>query len=400
MTAPRLTPLRAANLTGAALLTVFLAGCGEENTFAPPPPAKVTVQSPLVQDQEIYIEVPGNIEAAKVVEVRARVRGFLEDIKFEPGGKVGAGDELFEIEDTPYVAARQAADAALAKAKAEKDIAQNTLDKREDAGQGVSRLSVDEARAQLAQAEAAILAAEAEITRTQNDVDYCLIEAEMSGRISESEVDIGNVVGNNEATLLATIVQDDEMHVYFELNERRLIPILGTGERKASKPESLRLILADGSEYKHRAIPEFGGVQIDRDTGTMRIRAVVPNPEPKQLIDGFFCRVGIPFTSPNAVMVPTVSLQQDLAGYFVMTVDPDNKVVRINVEVGPRVTVDDVQMRVVTKNLDGSEKIIVGGLQQAREGATVAPSEAAPPEAEKPTPAENPAEPAPQSASE
>lgn len=210
----------------------------------------------------------------------------------------------------------------------------------------------------------------------------------MDGRISEAQVDIGNLVGNNEATLLTTIVKDDEMFVYFEANERQALEFLN--RRKETKGEAIepkfRLILANGSEYEHLATPQFADNRLDTETGTLLVRSLVPNPDYK-LADGLFVRVGVPTEIKQAIMVPASSLQQDLAGYFLMTVGAGNKVVRKNVKLGPRVTVDGHQMRVVASGIEGTDKIIVIGLQRAREGAVVTPTEASP------TPAPTPKEP-------
>jgi RND family efflux transporter MFP subunit len=361
-------------LLSAGLLAI---GCGEKNTFAPPPPAKVTVQAPLVQDQQVYSEFSGRIEAAQVLEVRARVRGFLEKIAFEPGKLIEEGATLFEIEDTPYVAAQKAAEADIAKTEAAEGIAQIGVDRRKNVGSGVSEIEKEAAVANLAAAQADVLAAKAALVKADNDLSYTIIKAEMSGRISESHVDLGNLVGNNEATLLTTIVKDDEMRVYFEVNERQALEFLR--KRKAGverkRQTEFRLILADGSEYEHKAIPEFADNRIDQETGTLLIRSMAPNPDGK-LADGLFVRVGVPSIYKQAVMVPTTALQQDLAGDYLMTVGEGNKVLRRPVELGPRVTVEGRQMRVIAGGLEATEKVIVIGLQRAREGAVVAPTEA------------------------
>ena len=278
------------------LTTALLAiGCGEKNTFAPPPPAEVTVQTPLIRDQKIYRDFPGRIEASQVVEIRARVRGFLEKIEFEPGKPVKTGTLLFEIEDTPYVAAKKAAEAEIAKTKAAQGIAQISVDRRNLAGAGVSEIEKEAAAAELEAAKADVLAAEAALVKAANDLSYTVIEADMDGRISEAQVDVGNLVGNNEATLLSTIVKDDEMFVYFEANERQALEFLN--RRKETKGEAIepkfRLILANGLPYEHLATPQFADNRLDPETGTLLVRSVVPNPDFK-LADGLFVRVGVP----------------------------------------------------------------------------------------------------------
>lgn len=359
---------------------LLLAACGEKNTFAPPPPTPVGVQPPVVRDQQTYTEHSGRIEALQIVDLRARVKGILKTVSpdFHPGMKVAAGTLLFEIDDVPYIAARDTARAALAKAKADLRIANITLDRRTKAGQAVSEIEKEAAQADVDAAAALVMAAEADLTNAEENLSYCKISAPIAGRISELQVDQFNLVGNNEATLLCTIVQDDSMHVYFEINERVSIRLLNRRkgfEDDNSTPPKATLTLADGSPYEHEAQIELADNRIDPATGTLRVRAVVPNPDGK-LADGLFVRVKVPRpeTNTNAILVPTIALQQDLGGYFALTVDENNKVVRKNVNLGDRVG----RFRIITSGLTGEESIITDGLQRVREGASVAPSPAPP----------------------
>ena len=365
---------------------LFLAACEEKNTFAPPPPVPVGVVPPIVRDQQTYMEFSGRIEALQVVELRARVAGTLEKVSddFKPGLRVEAGTLLFEIDKAPYEADLKATEAAILRAQANITISQATRDARKDAGKGVSKIQVIEAEASLKEANANLAAAEADRDNAQINLDYCTITAPISGRISELYVDQFNLVGTGEPTLLCTIVKDDAMHVYFEADERASLRFLRNRkgyEEEGITPPQATLTMADGETYEHPAQIELADNRLDAETGTLRIRAEVPNPDGK-LSEGFFVRLKVPKPeiNKNAILVPTIALQQDLGGYFVLTVGEGNKVVRKNITLGDRVD----RLRIVQSGLTGDEQVITVGLQRVREGVVVAPSEAQPTEADTP----------------
>ena len=387
---------RAASAAG-IFLVVLLTGCGEKNTFVPPPPPKVTVQRPIKRDQVIYLEFPGRIEAELVSKVEARVSGFLEKIHFSPGDVVKEGDLLFEIEDIAYAATKEAADADLAKAVADAAIKETTLARLQQAGAGVARIEVDVAEAELKAANANVKVAEAALNQAENDLSYTQVHVQpgVSGRISESLVDLGNVVGRADSTLLATIVKDDRMFVYFDVDEQQTIRLLGKVAEDGSDegdPVEVQITLAGETRpYPEKATLDYYGNRLDQATGTLRIRCVVPNPD-HRLADGLFAKVGVPTVKEDAILVPAVSLQRDLAGFYVMTIGEDSTAIRRNVEVGELVIEKDAQLRVVENGLDGTERVVVIGLQRARDGATVQVAEAGSPPDTASAPAANEAQ--------
>jgi RND family efflux transporter MFP subunit len=222
---------------------------------------------------------------------------------------------------------------------------------------------------------------------------YCEISAPITGRISELIVDPHNLVGDNEATLLCTIIDESQMRVYFEADERRSLEFLRRrkGYEDANQtPPKATLSLADGTVYEQEAQIELADNRLDKDTGTLLIRATVPNPN-RKLADGLFVRVKVPRPQINegAILISETAIQEDIGGKFVLTVGDDNKVVRKNIELTP----DRIEgLRIVDSGLTGTEKIIVSGIQRVREGMPVAPSEVPLESAE---PAAAPAAPAP-----
>lgn len=356
----------------------FLTNCSEKNTFAEPPPTPVGVQSAIIRDQMTYHEFPGHLQALQTVELRARVKGILKTVKpaFQPGLKITKGTALFEINDTPYLAAFQAAESNLAKAKADLAIAEITLKRRLDAGEAISEIQKDTARADVAAAAALVKSAEASVLDAKETLSWCKISAPITGRISELQVDQFNLVGNNEATLLCTIVEDDKLRVYFDIDERMAISFLRTRKAVESKqrpPYMITLTLADGTAYDHPAEIDYADNRLDAQTGTIRVRALVPNPN-QDLADGLYVKVKVPSPNPSkdSILIPAIAIQQDLGGHYTLVVGKDNKVLRKNINLGDRVG----RLRIIKSGLSGKEKIIVSGIQRVREGMTVAPTEA------------------------
>jgi RND family efflux transporter MFP subunit len=393
-------PLLSAALAGAAFA---LCGCEKSGEFVPPPPPQVTVQPPSVREVTTYREFTGRTEAVDTVEVRARVKGFLESVDFEPGAKVRAGDPgdesdpgdlLFTIESAPFVAAVDSARAALAQQVAAQELAQVTLDRAQTAYDkgAVSEIEMAEKRAELDAAKAAVDAAQAALQTAEIDLSYTRIYAPISGRISRELVSVGNLVGAGESTLLTTIVQDDPIYAYVNISERDLLRYLAEG-RPSRRPREQRthvlLQTADGETYKHEGEVDFADNRVDSTTGTVQVRAVFPNPDGK-LFPGLFVRVLAPDETGEQMLVPEVALLRDLAGAYVLVADDEDIVQRRDVQLGSRIQTE----RIIASGLEPGDRVIVNGIQRAIPGNPVSPQEAgstvAPAENGAPAPAEAP----------
>jgi RND family efflux transporter MFP subunit len=179
--------------------------------------------------------------------------------------------------------------------------------------------------------------------------------------------------------LLTTIIDDTSIRAFFELNERVILPYLkerprpGQEELEIEEGLELQLELTDGSIYDHKGAFDFIDNRIDEKTRTIRVRAVFPNPGGK-LAAGMFARIGIPFRVENAVLVPTLAILRDLAGDFVWVVDDNNIVRRRSVEAGPTIGKE----RIIEDGLAGTDRVIIAGIQRAREGGEVKPETPAP----------------------
>jgi len=375
-------------LTAAATL-ITLAGCGEKNEYAPPPSAPpVTVAHPEVRDEVVYRTFPATTAGAAEVDIRARVRGVLEERAFEEGAVVNEGDRLFLIEQGSYEAAVQAATADVSRAKAALDLAKANLGRLQRAGaRAVSELDIETANAQVAEAQAMLNQAEAKLTAAKLDLSYTDIKAPVSGRMSRALVDTGNLVGNNEATLLTTVINDEQIRVYFEVPERQMLEFYryrankaAEGDQSKDVVEKVRLELADGTIYDQPGQIDFIDNRVDENSRTASVRAVFPNPDHK-LASGLFATIGYPQKIKDAVLVPALAVMRDLEGEFVWVVDENNTVQLRRVDTGAVVTVesDDPQVPdrrevIIEKGLGKQDKIIIAGLQRARDGAQVTPT--------------------------
>ena len=357
--------------------------CGPKNEFAPPPPMKVTVAKPLVKDQVVYKNFPATLTGVSEIEVRARVKGVLENIYFEEGSVIEKGADLFLIEQAPYLASVAASNADVAKAEAALRIANATLGRLKKAGPGaVSELDIETAQAEVDNAVALVSQAKAGLETTTIDLSYTAIKSPISGRIARSMAFVGNLVGNGEATLLTSIVDEQSIRAYYEVPERNMLEFY---RRRAEVKDisehfnKVRLELADGTFYEHLGKIDFIDNKVNESTRTAQVRSVFPNPDGK-LSSGLFARVGYPQNHEDAIMIPAVSVLKDIGGSYVWVVDAENKVHRRGVVTGDTVLrqqADEkavpVRDTIITAGLDKDDSVIVRGLQRVREGAIVAP---------------------------
>ncbi|MGB1129338.1 MAG: efflux RND transporter periplasmic adaptor subunit [Haloferula sp.] len=386
----------------------FFASCSKENEFIQPPPPPVTVETPDTREVTIFKTAPATIEGLAEVDIRARVRGILESKNFEEGKPVKEGDLLFTIEEEPFVAALQAAEANLANAVAAEGLAKAKLARVEKAGTGaVSALDIDIARAELDQAKAAVSQNKAMVDDAKINLSYTKIMAPTSGRMSESFVDVGNLVDGGQSTLLAHITSDSKMRVYFEAPERELLSILQGKDGKTVKIEelnSLQLTLADGTIYGEEGRIDLLDSRVDPLTRTATVRAVFPN-SGGTLRSGLFGTIGYPLTFPNdnfphSVLVPSASVLRDLAGEYVWVVDETDTVRRRGVDARESVikpsddpNAIDLRQRLIVKGLEKTDRVITAGIQRARESAKVTaqtPEQAKAPAPPKEAPAPKP----------
>jgi membrane fusion protein (multidrug efflux system) len=365
--------------TIAALLLVAQAlACGPgEPPGGPPPPEVVvaTARTGTVPDRREYV---GNVRAVNSVDVRARVRGYLTEQRFEDGNFVQQGDVLFAIDPSTYKTELAEANGQLARARAAAERAKRDFARAEElARDGVASISVlDARRAERDETVAEIASAEARVGAALLNLSYCTVRAPISGRISRALVDVGNLVGESgQDTVLAHIVQTDPIHVDFAPTERDRLDVLrGAAEgRLPAKREGVpvQIVLGDGTPYPHPGAIDYVDPTIEPTRGTVAVRALVPNPD-GALKPGEFVRVVVIFPDVrDAVLVPQRAVVDQQGGSSVLVVKQDDTVESRGVELGAA----HEGMQQIKSGLAPGERVIVDGVQKARPGQKVVAKE-------------------------
>ena len=364
----------------------LLAACEQKNTYVEPPPPKVTTAQPLKQEVIDYLEFTGTTRAFEQVEIRARVSGFLQSMHFTSGTEVEKGDQLFVIDPREYRTALNAAkaefdsaNAQLRRAEAEFARAERLFKQRAGAEKNVVQW-----RGERDIARAAVAMAKARVERARLDLGYTKVAAPIAGRVGRNLVDVGNLVGEREPTLLTTITRYDPMYVYFNLNERDLLKVMsmyrqtvqGKGLDTATDPDveadiPLFLGLANEEGYPHKGKYDFGESSVDAGTGTLQLRGVFPNPgKPPVLWPGLFTRLRMPIGErEDALLVTERAIGADQGGRYLLAVNSENVVEKRLIRMGQLVD----GLRVIEEGLQPGDWVIVNGLQRARPGAKVDP---------------------------
>jgi RND family efflux transporter MFP subunit len=366
----------------AALASILLFGTGckpAAPAAAELPVPKVTV-TPVVQQETVdFDEYIGQTAASETVEVRARIFGFLKTIDFKDGDFVKEDQLLFTIEPDEYQAIHQQSVSRIALNEANLELARAKRARNEDLVKtgAVSREEYEESIAAVKSAEATITAAKADANRTSIDLKYTEVKAPITGRIDRALVSKGNLLtgGQGSGTLLTKIVQEQPMHVYFDVDERSLLRYMRMRKATAdTAPGSLResgidctVQLADEKDFTHQGKLDFVESEINTGTGTVRLRGVFTN-EHHELASGLFVRVRIPVSKPYAaLLIPERALATDQNIKFVYVVGDDSAATRRAVELGAQ----RGEMRIVTTGLKAGERVIVKGLQRVRPGQKV-----------------------------
>jgi RND family efflux transporter MFP subunit len=355
-------------------------GIAAAETAAAPP--AVTVSHPVQRELVEWDEYSGQFAAVEYVEMRARVSGYLTEIRFKDGQLVKKGDVLFIIDPRPYEATLAAARAQLAHANAQVDLANRQLERTSELRKrDFEAASIyDQRVSDLRVATAAVESAKAAIRSTELNVEFTRITAPVTGRISNHQVSVGNLItGDAGATTapLTTIVSLDPIYFYFDMSEadylayQRASAAGKLGETHGSTP-LVHVRLADENEWIRKGLLNFVDNQIDRSAGTVRARAVFANPD-FLIAPGQFGRIRVPASERyEALLVPDAAIVADQSRRVIMTVKEDGTVEPKVVRPGPGT---DDGLRIIRSGLSPSDQIIINGLVRARPGGKVTPQQ-------------------------
>lgn len=415
-------------MLGLAVLSLAaLAGCGKQAAPPAAPPMPVTVAQPVTRTVPVYGDYVGQVDSPQTVELRARVEGYLKEICFKEGDEVKQGDLMFVIDPGQYeVALKHAqaqlltADAALAQARNVRDVevdkanlakAEATLAnarqmardaevaytanampreqvnillttmKEEESNVAAAKAKLAQSQAdyltRVAQAEAQVATARAAVAEAELNLSYTRIVSPLNGRVGRASVKIGALVGQNESTLLATISLVSPVYVVFSISEREAFDLRKLrGEEKLVNPGAtalpVKIVLEDGELYPHEGRLNFVDRALDAGTGTLTLRAEFSNPG-RFLRPGNYAKVRMLLTEKkDAVLVSERALGRDQGGKYLLVVGGNNMVERRAVQTSEHA---GDGLIVVDAGLKFGERVVVKGLQRARPGAPVEPTE-------------------------
>ncbi|HRY49427.1 MAG TPA: efflux RND transporter periplasmic adaptor subunit [Candidatus Paceibacterota bacterium] len=368
-----------AGLIAASMM--FVTSCKQQSGPVAPPPPFVVVVEITPTNVPLHTEFIGQLDSPQNVEIRARVEGFVDQMLFIEGTNVNAGDLLFKLDDKPYQERLKAAKGMLGEAQAslkkyEADVARlrPLAEKR-----AVPQQDLDNALASVDVGKASVVSAQARVDSALLDLSYCEIRAPISGLIGAKQVSIGELVGRGQPTLMATLSTLDPIWFYCNVGEVQYLAAEAearrTGKRVMESP--VTLILSDGSEHPAKGRFVFIDRAVDVKTGTFRVRAEFPNPDVqiagvarKVLRPGMFGRVRVDLgVRSDSIIVPEKAVTELQGKNFVWVVGSDNMASQRSVSVGPQIG----NNLLIADGLKAGERIIVEGLQKARQDQPVQP---------------------------
>ncbi len=375
--------LALASLLSGALLA---AGCSKAPPPASPKVADVTVMTIQPRDTPVVFDFVGQTQSSREVEIRARVDGFLEKRVYTEGNLVKAGETLFIMDQKPFQASLQQARGELAQQQARLQVAEANLARVKPLAEqnAVSKKDLDDAVGNEKSARAAVLTAEGSVRQAELNLSYTTIVSPLTGLSSFAKLQEGAYV-NASNNLLTTVAQLDPMWVNFSVSENQNLRFddqVKKGDLKV--PPNLNfdieIVLGDGSVFQNRGRISFADPSFSKETGTFLVRATFANPA-GTLKPGQFVRVRVlGATRPNAILVPQRAVQQGAKSHFVWVVGKDGKAEQRAVQVG-QWSGDDW---LIIEGLQVGEQVVVDGGIRVAPGAELkvtqykAPGETAP----------------------
>ena len=404
-------PLRAVVAVVAAAALLTLAACGKSEApaaagapgaagaGAKPPPPEVGVVVATPGNVGLVTELPGRLEASRVSQVRARAAGILQERLFKEGSDVKAGQPLFRIDPAPYAAAAQSAAASLARAEANAAQARGLAERYKPLveANAVSKQEYATAVAAAKSADADVAVGRASVATAKINLGYASVTAPISGRIGRALVTEGALVGQGDATQLATIQQINPLYVNFTQSATDVLKLrraMQDGQFKqadGSGATSVRVVLEDGSEYPMPGKLLFTDLTVDPTSGQVTLRAEVPNPK-GDLLPGLYVRVRIEQAQvSNGIAIPQQAVTRTQQGDTVSVVDAEGKISKRTV----KISAAQNNQWIVLDGLKTGEQVMVDGFQKLQMMPPGTPVKAVPWTAPAPNTAAPAAAPAP-----
>ena len=361
-----------------------MVGCQPATSqVAPSEPPAIPVSHPIERDITDYVDYTGRTDAVNSVSIVPRVTGYIVKIPFQEGEDVKKGELLFEIDPRPYKAQLDQAQGQLNLYRAQLKLAIANYDRAKLLAKtpgAISAMDVDAYRAQQAEADAALLAAEASLEVYDLNLSFTKVTSPIDGRVSRYYLTLGNLV-NQDQTLLTTVVSLDPMYAYFDVDEPTVLQVRRAINEGKIKPRSSGheipvLMGLQGEEgFPHRGTINFFNNQINSATGSLAARGLFHNATPPGgvplLSPGMFVRIRLPIGSAHpALLVIDRAVGSDQGLKFVYVVDDHNMIQYRRVTTGP---LQDDGLRVIVDGLKAKESIVIGGLQQVRPRMVIRP---------------------------
>src|SRR5436190_14247989 len=368
-TRSRISQMRHNALQSTSLLLAFAAACQQPAPHVQAP--EVTVAPAITREVADVDEFTGHLEAIQAVDVRPRVAGFIQRVAFHEGAIVERGDALVTIDPRPYEAEVARAEAVLEQARVHEQLAQQELDRAKQLvnTQAISREELDARTSAVAEGAAAARAADAALRMAKLNLEWTVVRAPISGRVGRAEITAGNLVqsGPPSPSLLTTIVSLDPIYVYFDTDEQAYLKYVSAPGATRNQSRTVQIGLANETGFGHEGTLDFVDNQLDRRAGTIRVRAVVHNPN-RDLAPGLFARVRLAGGERRtATVIQDQAVGTDQDRKFVLVLKPDSTIEYRAITLGRMVD----GLRVVQSGLKPGENVVINGLLRVRPGMKV-----------------------------